>query len=329
MKAIILLSGGLDSSLALKLIVDQGIQAISVHFTTSFYRYDGPGAYGAAAKNISEFTNTKLKIIHLKEEYLDIIKSPAHGYGRNMNPCVDCRILKFKVAGRIMKEENASFIVTGEVLGQRPMSQRRDAMNLIERESGLKGLIVRPLSAKMLPPSIPEENGWVNRDKFLNFTGRNRKPQIKLAATLGIKDYPCPAGGCLLTDPSFSRRLRDLLTYSVLDIKNAELLKIGRHFRLSPECKLIVGRDETENKRLLAMKASDDVVFEPIDEMAGPVGIGKGFENDEIIRKSAMIIARYIDDACENVPVVVRKGQGQHILKTNSADIPYLDSIRI
>jgi tRNA U34 2-thiouridine synthase MnmA/TrmU len=246
MKAVVLLSGGLDSTLALKMIADQGIETTALHFSSPFCRCDGKKGCGGNARKASEFSGASLRSIALGEDYLEIVRNPQYGRGKNLNPCIDCRILKFSQAKKIMEEEGASFVVTGEVLGQRPMSQRKNAMNQIERESALTGMIVRPLSAKVMPPSIPEEKGWVDRDKLLAFTGRSRKPQIALASKLGIKDYPCPAGGCLLTDSNFSRRLKDLMEYSEVNIDEVSLLKVGRHFRLSPGYKLVIGRNESE-----------------------------------------------------------------------------------
>lgn len=292
MKAVVLLSGGLDSSLALKLIADQEIEIIALHFVSSFCLCDGSKGCGSAARKISDMVGIQLKIIYLGESYLDIVENPRHGYGRNLNPCIDCRILKFSRAKDIMKEVGASFVVTGEVLGQRPMSQHKRAMIIIERESGLEDLVVRPLSAKMLNPSFPEREGWVNREALLHFCGRSRKPQMELASELGIEDYPCPAGGCLLTDSSFCRRMKDLLAYGKLDLKNVELLKIGRHFRLSPEVKLVVGRNEKENNRLLHLVREDDIVLEPVS-LPGPTGLIKGICGEDAMILSSKIVARY------------------------------------
>ncbi|MFC1479961.1 hypothetical protein ACFL5Y_00740 [Candidatus Omnitrophota bacterium] len=293
MKAIVLLSGGLDSSLSLKLIYDQGIDVVALHFGSPFCQCDGAKGCGSSARRISEFVGTRLRSVFLGEEYLEIVKNPRYGRGKRMNPCIDCRILKFVHAKKIMEEEKASFIVTGEVLGQRPMSQRRDAMNLIERESGLKGFIVRPLSAKVLLPSIPEKRGWVDRDRFLDFRGRNRTPQIALASELGIKDYPCPAGGCLLTDPAFSKRMKDLLDHTDPDMNDIELLKVGRHFRLTPEFKLIVGRNEAENGRLMVLKKPEDIIFQPVVDTPGPTGIGRGLYTEQTTHLASKIMARY------------------------------------
>lgn len=201
MRAIALLSGGLDSTLATKVIVDQGIEVEAVNFLTVFCTCTTHGETCLASQKAVESLGIPLSVFNVSTEFLEIVKNPKHGYGSNMNPCIDCRIFMLKKAKALMEKSGASFLITGEVLGQRPMSQRRDAMRLTEKEAGLDGLILRPLSAKFLPVTIPEKEGWVNRESLLNFQGRSRKPQMELAAYFGIRDYPCPAGGCLLTDP--------------------------------------------------------------------------------------------------------------------------------
>lgn len=323
MKAIVLLSGGLDSSLALKMIHDQGIDVLALHFSSSFSLGDGLKGSVASAQKISEFVGTRLRSVFLGEEFLDIVRYPRFGRGKNMNPCIDCRILKFLYAKKVMEEEKASFIVTGEVLGQRPMSQRKNAMNLIERESGLTGFIVRPLSARVMPPSIPEQKGWVDRELFLDLQGRNRTPQIALANEFGIKDYPSPAGGCLLTDPSFSRRIKDLLDHELLDMKSAELLKVGRHFRLTPDFKLVSGRNESENNRLIALAQPEDLIFEPQLDVPGSTGVGRGVCDDHVIDLAARIMGRYTTTETENVEIFIHKkgdSENKSFLVTKAKD---------
>jgi len=193
-----------------------------------------------------------------------------------------------------MKQVNAAFIITGEVLGQRPMSQRRQALEIIEKESGLERLILRPLSAQLMPVTLAEEKGWVKRETLLDISGRTRKPQISLAASFGIKDYPCPAGGCLLTDPEFSRRLKDAMKYDQFTINNINLLKTGRYFRMNSSSHLVVGRDENENNRLLGVASNKDIIFEP-EELPGPTGVGRGDFSQDLVRKCSRIIAWYTD----------------------------------
>ena len=211
MKAIALLSGGLDSTLAARVVMEQGVELEALNFVTVFCTCTNRGATCLASQKAVETLGIPLKVFNVSEEYLSVVKHPKHGYGRNMNPCIDCRIFMLMKTKTYMAESGASFIVTGEVLGQRPMSQRKDAMRLIEKEAGLEGLILRPLSAKVLQVTIPEKEGWVDREKLLRIQGRSRKPQIELAENYGIHDYPCPAGGCLLTDPGFAKRMKDLM----------------------------------------------------------------------------------------------------------------------
>jgi tRNA-specific 2-thiouridylase len=293
MKAIVLLSGGLDSSLALKLIANQGIETIALHFSSPFCCCDGSKGCGYYARSLSEVVGCEYKHVHLGQQYLDMIAKPKHGYGKNLNPCIDCRIQKFAKAKELMEETGSSFIVTGEVLGQRPMSQHKRAMEIIEKESGLDDLIVRPLSAKQLPPSLPERNGWVERELFMAFQGRGRKPQMSLAQDLGLNEYPCPAGGCLLTVSSFAPKVKDLMDHKALNLRNVNLLKIGRHFKLSPASKLIVGKDQEENQRLTALRKEEDLLFEPVD-IPGPTAIGTGPYDETMVHLAARIIARYI-----------------------------------
>ncbi len=294
MKALALLSGGLDSTLAIKVILEQGIDVGAVNFYTPFCVCNRKGSCKHEGRRVAEEFEIELKVINLSSEYLEIVKNPQHGYGKNLNPCIDCRILMLKQAKKLMEEKGASFLITGEVLGQRPMSQHLAALRIIEREGGLDGLVLRPLSAKLLPLSIPEKEGWVNREKLLEIRGRSRKPQIDLAFKYGIADYPCPAGGCLLTDRGFAQRMKDLMTHSEVTLNDVELLKTGRHFRLSLQTKLVVGRNEEENERLLRLARIDDICFEPV-EVKGPIGIGRGDFDQTMICLASKIMARYSD----------------------------------
>lgn len=293
MKAIALLSGGLDSTLAAKVVLEQGIELEAINFLTVFCTCTNRGASCLASQKASETLGIPLKVFNVSEEYLDVVKNPRHGYGSNMNPCIDCRIFMLKKTKAYMEASGASFIVTGEVLGQRPMSQRKEAMRLIEKEAGLDGLILRPLSAKFLPTTIPEKEGWVDREKLLSIQGRSRKPQMKLAEEFGIRDYPCPAGGCLLTDPGFARRMKDLIDHHPdFSLNDVHLLKFGRHFRLAPKVKLIVGRNEEENKKIETFSQAGDVLLK-VYRIPGPISLLRGeFEQAEL-EKSAAITARY------------------------------------
>ncbi|MFH0839406.1 MAG: hypothetical protein V1883_00110 [Candidatus Omnitrophota bacterium] len=315
-KAIALLSGGLDSILAAKLILEQGIELEAVNFLTVFCNCTTRGKSCLASKSAADNLGIKLKVFEVSEDYFEIVKKPKYGYGSNINPCLDCRIFMFKKAHAYMKDSGASFIITGEVLGERPMSQRRDAMRIIERDSGLGGLIVRPLSAKLFEPSIPEKEGVVDREKLLDISGRSRKPQIQLAKDFGINDYPCPAGGCLLTDPAFAARMRDLMKekddFTVNDVR---LLKVGRHFRLSPDAKVAVGRNEDENNELSRLKAADDISFWPIS-IKGPLGLGRGIFDKNLINTAASIIARYSDRCQDDKEVSI----GYKTVSTSDSD---------
>lgn len=302
MKAISLISGGLDSILATRLIRDLGLELVALNTVSPFCLCNHRSTFGCfyGANKAARDLGLKLISIDVSSEFLEIVKKPKYGYGSNMNPCIDCRILLFKKAKVIMQQEGAWFIITGEVLGQRPMSQKLHTMRLIEKEAGLEGLVLRPLSANVLETSIPEKQGWVSRDKLLAINGRGRRQQITLAKEFGINDYPCPSGGCLLTDPRFSQRLKDLMHNGQFNLNDIQLLKMGRHFRLSNTGKLVVGRNETENARLLDLAKENDFLFMP-HKITGPTALGRGNFNPELIRLSCSIMSRYCDsnDAIE------------------------------
>jgi tRNA-specific 2-thiouridylase len=293
MRAIVLLSGGLDSTLAAKMMMEQGIELEALNFLTIFCTCTKREDTCLASQKAVETLGIPLKVLNISEEYLDVVKHPKHGYGSNMNPCIDCRIFMLKKAKVYMEGSGASFIVTGEVLGERPMSQRRDAIRLIEKEAGLEGFILRPLSAKLLPASIPEKEGWVDREKLLSIQGRSRKPQIQLAEHFGIRDYPCPAGGCLLTDPGFARRMKDLiLNHPNFSLNDVHLLKIGRHFRFSPKTKLVVGRNEEENQKIQTFAQEEDILLR-LSRFPGPLSLLRGEVNGASIEKAAALTVRY------------------------------------
>ncbi|HZK39994.1 MAG TPA: tRNA 4-thiouridine(8) synthase ThiI [Atribacterota bacterium] len=288
-KAVALFSGGLDSILAVKLIEEQGIKVKGVNFKTPFF---GPDKTFLAAKSL----DMDLEIIDITQELLEILRNPKHGLGKNMNPCIDCHTLMIKKAGEYMAKIGASFILSGEVLGERPMSQNRNSLSIIERESGFEGRILRPLSALLLAETIPEKEGLVDRNKLLNISGRSRKRQMELAIKMEIEDYPSPAGGCKLTEPAFSKRLRDLFTQGVFSLEDIELLKLGRHFRLSTNVKLVVGRNKEENEKIKEFSQEGDFLFKA-KNLKGPVSLLKGVcqVNDGFIDKSCQITARYCD----------------------------------
>jgi len=300
-KAIALLSGGLDSTLAVKLILDQGIEVEALNFVTPFCTCNRKGR--CEARHVADELGIPCKTISLTEGFFRVIREPRYGYGSGMNPCLDCRILMFSRARERMEEIGAAFVFTGEVLGQRPMSQHRQAMRIIDRESGLDGRLLRPLSARLLEPTIPEKEGLVDREKLLAIQGRSRKPQMALAEEYGIADYPCPAGGCLLTDPGFARRMRDLVRFRPdFDLNDVNLLKVGRHFRLSPGAKAVVGRNEEENRRLQILARQGDFLFE-VKGCGSPITLLRGEAGEEEIHLAAAITARYSDAQGNEVEV--------------------------
>ena len=283
-KAIALMSGGLDSTLAAKLVKDQGIDVVGLHLLSPF------GCREEVAKSASSI-GIPLLIKAKGESYLDLVENPRYGYGKNMNPCIDCRIFMFTLADVVMRDEGADFIVTGEVLGQRPMSQQRHAMELIDRKSppSLDRLIVRPLSAHCFETTLPEEMGWIDREKFLSIAGRSRKEQMALATKLDLRDYSTPGGGCLLTESGFSSRLRDFFKHPTFTntgerMAQSELLRVGRHFRLSETTKLIVGRNQQENEELTAhWREANGAFFYPSNFDSMPAFyLGRSFAHSSV-----------------------------------------------
>ncbi|MDD3274567.1 MAG: tRNA 4-thiouridine(8) synthase ThiI [Candidatus Omnitrophica bacterium] len=287
-KALVMISGGLDSLLAAKLICEQGCEVIGLHFKIPFCKIEiGEGLPGLEIKIIQE---------DLGERFMELLHRPRYGFGSNMNPCIDCKILMFSRAKELMVSLGAGFVVSGEVLGQRPMSQNKQSLRLIQEKSGLGELLLRPLSAHFFPPSLAEKNGWVRREDLLDFNGRLRTPQMRLADKLGLRDYATPAGGCLLTDPCFSKRLSGLIKREGLTLDNLELLKIGRHFRLGDKTRLVVGRDEKENLLLKQLARSGDYLFSPPEDLAGPDSLARGAMDEELIFLASQITSAYADD---------------------------------
>lgn len=318
-----MLSGGLDSTLSARLLLEQGIEVVGLTFSNGFNNYDQFITARTYSKKIeppcdapakaAEHLGIPFRRIEFAKECLDAACAPQHGYGAHMNPCIDCRTTMLKRAGECLDEESFDFVSTGEVLGQRPMSQRRDAMRIVERDSGIEGRLLRPLSALLLKPTIPEEEGIVDRSKLLGLSGRSRKPQMKLALDWGITDYPSPAGGCLLTDESYANRFADKLKSrgrEGLDRSAMLLLKLGRHFRLRPGLKLIIGRNERENT-LLELMAGDRLLLESISA-PGPIALcDEGSPSAEEEALCARLVARYSDDKREaSVEVEIRKPDG-------------------
>jgi tRNA-specific 2-thiouridylase len=321
MKALLIFSGGLDSMLAGQVIRTQGIDVVGLFFETPFFS-------SAKAKESAASIDLSLKIIDLTASHLQIVRKPKYGYGGNMNPCIDCHSLMLRRAGELLEKEGASFIISGEVLGQRPMSQNLRALSTVAKASGFNGLILRPLSAKHLPLTIPEQMGWVKRKELLDFSGRSRKPQMGLAKKLNIQGYPSPAGGCLLTDPIFSRRLRDLLRSGIeCEVREIELLKLGRHFRLSPRAKLVVGRNKEENETIVSLFREAGLILR-VESIPGPTALLCGELTQDSMNLALSITASY-SDAKEDQSVEVRMlgrdldrmGQGPSCVKSRFAEL--------
>lgn len=307
-RAIALLSGGLDSTLAVKLMLEQKIDVIALNFVTPFCTCTKSSCQNQAKKVANKF-DIDVKIVSLKEEYINVIKNPKHGYGKNMNPCIDCRIFMFSKAREYMNETCASFVFSGEVLGERPMSQRREAMQLIEREAALNGRLLRPLCAQYLEPTIPEIEGIVDRSRLLAIQGRSRKPQMSLAQEKGVYDYPCPAGGCRLTDPHFAKRFKDALEHGEDSFDEISLLRFGRHFRLPSGVKVIVGRDEIENKRIKTLSKDEDSVLE-VASHPGPITLLRNSKAPRDIEVAATLCVSFSDYQGEE-PVAVKVADGE------------------
>ena len=287
-KAVGLISGGLDSALAVKIVKDLGVEVHGVYFSMPWGCCDKQKAIDAAEK-----LGVKFVVLQLDERYLEMVKKPKHGYGSALNPCVDCRVHMFSRAQSYMASIGADFVFTGEVLGQRPMSQMRHSMRTIEKESNLTGRLLRPLCAQLLDPTIPEQEGLIDRDKLLALNGRSRQEQIKLAQEFNITDYLAPAGGCLLTDKNFARRMKDTLDHGYRNFRETISLKWGKHFRISKDFKAILGRDESENEAILTYAHQDDFIFE-VENKKGPTLILKGYNpSPEVLDIAAGLVSRF------------------------------------
>jgi len=309
-RALGLCSGGLDSMLSALILRKQGIKVEWVTFETPFFS-------SVKARLASQATGIPLTIQNITEPYLEMLKNPPCGYGKNMNPCMDCHALMFRLAGAIMEAKGFDFLFSGEVLGQRPLSQNMQSLRYVEKRSGFDGYILRPLSAKKLPETLLEKEGLVNRDLLLGISGRSRKPQIKLAKKFGIKDYPSPAGGCLLTDKGYAARLKDLFdhqeTYTIAEL---QLLRHGRHLRLDKDTKIIVGRTQKDNENIIKYHNPKADTVIKIKKYPGPIVLMPNGGKKEIIALAASICAGY-SKAPELTPVDAKAAtpQGTEIIK--------------
>ncbi|MBI1860582.1 MAG: hypothetical protein HYR96_06670 [Deltaproteobacteria bacterium] len=290
-KAIALLSGGLDSALAAKLMIDQGIEVIGLHLVSPF-------GCKLPVDDVARHLGIRLIKKEKGEAYLELVKHPQYGYGKNMNPCIDCRIYMFQLAEVVMKEEGADFVVTGEVIGQRPMSQMRHSMELIDSRTALKGLLLRPLSAKTMDPTVPETKGWVDREKLMQISGRGRKDQLELAGVIGVTGYAAPGGGCLLTETEFSNRLRDFFGHedgldSARRLAQSQLLHLGRHFRLNEKLKFIIGRNAQENEALALLWEKSGASYMHPETFRGPDAVAVGPIDSQTRSLIARVLMRY------------------------------------
>ena len=291
--ALALYSGGLDSTLACRVVAAQGINVVAVKFVTPFFGYELLKIQDQYIQKIKETSGINVILRDLTVPYLELLKNPAHGYGKNFNPCIDCKIFLLSEAKKMMPEIGASFLVTGEVVGQRPMSQRRDTLRIIERESGCEGILVRPLCAKNLVPTQAEIDGLIDRQQLLDFSGRTRKPQMQLAEKYGITDYPSPAGGCILTDPILSLRIQEYYeTKKKIIPEDILLMMVGRQFKFPSGAWLAVGRNQSENFKIADLRQPDDWLLEPRD-IPGPSAILRYSSEPEEVEMAASIVVRY------------------------------------
>jgi len=303
-RAIALFSGGLDSMIAIKLMADQGIEVIALHIKIGF---SGTKDVSKIMEERAKLAGAEFKIVDVRDEYIqNILFDPVYGYGKNFNPCIDCHGYMFKIAKKMMDELGASFLVTGEVIGQRPMSQRHDAMKQVSKLANDKEdkLILRPMSAKLMEETTPELEGWVDREKLLDISGRSRERQLALAQAYGWEDYESPGGGCLLTESHYAERIKEFISFDTFEVEDIELLKFGRHFRLPEGAKLAVGRNKEDNEGLQAIESDK---YMPIKlPIAGPFSLLSADASQadrELAAKLAITYAKSSAQDCYDVEV--------------------------
>lgn len=323
-KCVALFSGGLDSSLAVLLMLQQNIEVTALMFLTHFgCDITDKSSCSQDPEPISRKFGFTVKMMHLGEQFLEIVRNPKYGHGKNMNPCVDCRILMLREARAFMDMIGADFIITGEVIGQRPKSQLRNSMRSVERDGGVEGILLRPLCAKLMKPTIPEIEGLVDREMLMDFNGRTRKPQMALAKKFGLEDYPSPASGCLLTDPRYSDRLRDLLNHQPdVTFNDLNLLKVGRHFRYDDNTRVVVGRNEEENDKIEAYAEKGDVILEA-KQTGSPIVLLRGNVSDNAIEFASRLTARYCDQKTDSeVEITITSGDTENKISVE----PFIES---
>jgi tRNA-uridine 2-sulfurtransferase len=322
MKALGLMSGGLDSMLAARLVLESGLEVEAITFETPFCKC------GAGATKAAETVGVPLKIVRTGTDYLRMVRNPKFGYGKNVNPCVDCHIFMIKKAKKYAKEIGAKFIFTGEVLGQRPMSQHRQQLDIVAQEAGLKGKLVRPLCAKLLPKTEAELKGYIKEVSLRDIYGRSRKPQIDLTQKFGLKEYASPGGGCLLTEHEFAKKLRDLFKHKRrFTATDVEVLRLGRHFRFG-ENKIVVGRNQAENTQLLTLKGKSDYYFE-VPNCGSPDTILQGPKTKAAIAKAAELTAFHSDKKTGQVQVNFGKDGLNRKITIIVPDRAQVDKLRI
>jgi len=334
-----LFSGGLDSILACRVIADQGVRVRALKFVTPFFDHELLDREQRYQQEVRQNYGLDVELVDLSNGYIELLRNPAHGFGKNFNPCIDCKIMMLTRARELMADYGASFLITGEVLGQRPMSQRRDTLNVIERDAVCKDILLRPLSAGLMNPTLPEREGWVDRGRLYKFAGRGRKPQISLARELGITEFPAPAGGCVLTDPNLAARIERFygglfaIGQSDIQVNDIKLLLVGRQFRLPGGHWLILGRNEQENERLTALRDPDDwLMYMP--ERPGPAAllrrasktVAGTIQEQELLDLSTGLVVRYgrkIDGKLLPGEVLLERAGGREILQAQ----PLVDAV--
>jgi PP-loop superfamily ATP-utilizing enzyme len=311
-RALALLSGGLDSMLAIRILQEQGIEVEALNFRTTFVCCQDQAARAA------EELGVRLSVVTEQDDYLDLVKAPRHGYGRGANPCIDCRVYMFKIAARWMRQSQASLVISGEVVGQRPMSQKKRDLARIAHHAGLEDYLLRPLSARLLPPTLPERHKLVDREKLFGFSGRGRKELIALARQLGLRRIPQPSTGCALTEPRFAAKVYDLIGHDAdADRWQFELLKVGRHLRFDRSTKIVLGRRADENEqlaRLYAQRPSGPVTVVEPENFVGPTALIVGVATESAIDFTGALILRYTKLAeAVATQARVRSGSQEHV----------------